>query len=153
MRTASEFYGDAAHANTDAIRAANGADDSTASANDGRGDDAESGAVTTASGSDAQDSSIRHNGHRQPDRSLWRQLGEVIDELQYARWRSAEKQLQQYLAVLRARGAAATRIALLSAEREQLHEAVEQLRTDPINQHLQLPPSLFLQSSLNGLKA
>ena len=152
ITTAPGANGEVADANVDATVAAYVDGAHTAVASHGQDADADIGATTAASGRDARDSRLRCSGHGQPDMSLWRQLGEAIDEQRYGRWRLAEKQLQQYFALLQARGAAAARIALLRAERERLQEAVEQMRTDPINQHLQLPPTLLLNSSLSGLE-
>ena len=126
-------------------------DDLASAVDDSSAADANTGATMAATADDTQDSSVQRRGSRTPDRSLWRQLGEVIDKQRYKQWRSAEQQLQQYFALLQARAAAAVRIKQLKTEHEHLREAVEQLRTDPINQHLQLPPSLFLNSSLSAL--
>ena len=113
--------------------------------------DAGAEAENSASERPARRSSAAHRHHGEPDTALWGQLAEVIDGRRYAQWRAAEKELEQRFALLQAREAAARSVGSLRAEQRELRERVEQLRRDPINQHLQLPPSLLLNSSLNGL--
>ncbi len=106
--------------------------------------DADADASSSASEPlESKSSTTRRHG-AEPDTALWGQLGEVIDGRRYAQWRAAEKELQQHFALLQAREAVARGIDALRAQQHELQERVEQLRRDPINQHLQLPPSLLL---------
>ena len=103
----------------------------------------------SAEGEAAVRDAAKRSSSARPGRALWRQLGDVIDGRRYAQWRAAEKELQEYFALLQARAEAARRKKQLREEQEQLQERVEQLRSDPVNQHLQLPPSLFLMDRLS----
>ena len=113
---------------------------------------ADKGADADSSASERSERRSRAaRSHRaEPDTALWRQLGEIIDGRRCAQWRAAEKELQQCFALLQARAAAANGVDRLRAEQRELQARVEQLRRDPINQHLQLPPSLFLNGCLQG---
>ncbi len=94
--------------------------------------------------------SAAHRDRAGPDTALWGQLGEVVGGRRYAQWRAAEKELEQHFALLQAREAAVRGVNALRAEHQELRERIEQLRRDPINEHLQLPPSLFLNGCLSG---
>ena len=113
--------------------------------------DAEADASSSAPQPPERESSARRGSRAGPDTALWGQLGEVIDGRRYAQWRAAEKELEQHFALLQAREAAARAVDVQKAEQQELRERIEQLRRDPINQHLQLPPSLFLDGCLSGL--